>query len=110
MEDYPKRYSDIQVSTLVDGHRSRWVQATVGVRQGCPLSPLLFNIYINSLAKKPEELAESHGVEIVGSWLDALMYEDDVFAISGSREGLQVLMDEVYRWCRKWRCIVNPRK
>ena len=103
-------YSDIQVSTLVDGHPSRWVQATVGVRQGCPLSPVLFNIYINSLAKKLEELAETHGVEIVGSWLDALMYADDVVAISGSQEGLQALMNEVDQWCRKWRCIVKLEK
>ena len=103
-------YSDIQVSTLVDGHPSRWVQATVGVRQGCPLSPVLFNIYINSLATKLEELAETHGVQIVGSWLDALMYADDVVAISGSREGLQALMDEVDVWCRKWRCKVNLGK
>ncbi len=96
-------YSDIQVSTLLEGRPSRWVPSTVGVRQGCPLSPVLFNIYINSLAVKLEELAATCGVEIVGDWLSALLYADDIVAISHSREGLQRLMDEVDAWCRKWR-------
>ena len=34
-------YSDIQSSVIVDGHTSRYFKPSRGVRQGCPLSPLV---------------------------------------------------------------------
>ena len=34
-------YSDIQSSVIVDGHISRYFKPSRGVRQGCPLSPLV---------------------------------------------------------------------
>ena len=42
-------YSDIKLSTIVDGEYTRFVPAEQGVRQGCPLSPVLFDIFVDEL-------------------------------------------------------------
>ncbi len=34
---------------LQDGHKAARVKPTVGVKQGCPMSPLLFSVYIDDI-------------------------------------------------------------
>ena len=43
-------YTDIRSAVLIDGYTSNWFKPSRGVRQGCPLSPLLYVISIEVLA------------------------------------------------------------
>ena len=81
-----------------------------GVRQGCPLTPVLFNIFINTLARDLDNSSTDSLELLNGSRISCLMYADDVILISKSPEGLQNLLDSVSTFCNKWKMTVNPTK
>ena len=51
----------VQASVQVDGQQSRWFRVDEGLRQGCPLSPLLY-----SMGMVEELERENLGVKVSG--------------------------------------------
>ena len=49
-----------------------------GTRQGCPLSPLLFNIVLKLLATAIREEKEINGIQIRKEELELSLFEDDM--------------------------------
>ena len=79
-----------------------WCKSDSGVRQGCPLSPLLFIIYVRELGNVISNCV--HGVKyaVVGEdgvmkWKSqvGLLYADDVCLMANSEEDLKVIMEKV---------------
>ena len=62
----------VEGSIVLDGQQSRWFKVENGLRQGCPLSPLLYSIYVMEMVEKLEE--ESLGVKDGDYWCGALLY------------------------------------
>ncbi|XP_023232440.1 uncharacterized protein LOC111632276 [Centruroides sculpturatus] len=70
-----------------------------GVRQGCPLSPLLFNVVVETAIRSITEL--HHGYKLHGEEINILAYADDLVLISSTPDGLQQQLDRLTDWA-KW--------
>lgn len=82
-------------------------QSNVGVRQGDVLSPLLFNIYINDIAK---HIGEGMAPELHGQVINCLMYADDLVIISTDELDLENKLKKVIDFCKEWKLEINEDK
>ena len=62
-----------------------------GVRQGAVSSPILFSVYINDLIVELREAGL--GCHVAGLFVGCLGYADDILLLSGSRGGLQSMVN-----------------
>ena len=67
---------------------SEAVASTIGVKQGCPLSPTLFGLYIDEVSDYIERFG-GLGAWLAGIAIHMLLYADDIVLKSNSLEGLQ---------------------
>jgi len=103
-----KLYSSIYAKVRLGDKTSRKVKMNQGVRQGCPLSPTLFNFFVDELAT---ELRQSgYGSKFLGLDVGALLYADDVVLLADSAEELQGLINTVDEFCKKWKMSMNMKK
>ena len=84
-------------------------ETTRGVIQGCPLSPHLFNLYLERVMLEALE-GEEAGVEIVGIRINYLRYADDIVVIAETVEDLQRMVGRIEEQCRRYRLIINRNK
>ena len=70
-----------------------------GERQGCVLSPSLFNLYTEHIFRQIDELP---GVKIGGRNIDNLRYADDTVLLAETEEDLQKIVDQVKKRERKF--------
>ncbi|PVD26746.1 hypothetical protein C0Q70_14424 [Pomacea canaliculata] len=82
---------------------------TVGVRQGCPLSPVLFNIYFEKVMRNA---LEGHEPSVSIGWrpLSNLRFADDIALIAGSSEELQDLTNRVNTCANQYGMHVSTEK
>ena len=66
---------------------------TKGVSQGCPLSPLLFNLYVNNIFQEINQVSDSPVLLSEHDPINVLMYADDLIVLAKSEEELQNKMN-----------------
>lgn len=74
------------------GDQERSARIKKGVRQGCSLSSLLFNIYIEQAMTEIKERFET-GVKIHGERISMIRFADDITILSESEDGLQEVLN-----------------
>ena len=86
-------YIGIQCGT---GHGTTdWFQIGKGVRQGCILSPYLFNLYAEYIMRNAGLEETQAGIKIAGRNIKNLRYADDTTLMAESEEELKSLMMKV---------------
>ena len=69
-----------------------WFQIRKGVRQGCILSPFLFNLYAEYIMEKARLDETQAGIKIAGRNISNLRYTDDTTLMAESEELKSLLM------------------
>ena len=80
------------------------------MRQGCILSPLLFNLYLNDLAFSFDNVLSDPFVLPNGTRPNSLLYADDLIILSRSKLGLQNCLNVLSSYCNSWMLRINPKK
>lgn len=94
-------YRKTKYSVRIGDHVSEPFTPTRGAKQGDPLSPILFILFINSCLQKGNPVGvrvpgTPHGENCTG-----LMYADDVAALANSVEGALETIDGIWKWGQK---------
>ena len=85
-----------QEATLRTGHGTTdWFQIGKGVRQGCILSPCLFNLYAEYIMRNAGLEEAKARVKIAGRNINNLRYADDTTLMAESEEELKSLLMKV---------------
>ena len=94
---------------ILNEYETEYFDCPIGVKQGDCLSPTLFAIYINDLAN--EIKLSGVGLELdTDTFINILLYADDIVLLAKNEEDLQFLLNIVENWCIKWRLEVNLTK
>ena len=105
-------YSKVQCAVCCDEMGiSEYFDCSVGVKQGCILSPTLFNLFINELAKEVSTLGK-HGVQLVANSREIflLLFADDIALISVTPVGLQNQLNILEKQAKRLGLKVNLDK
>ena len=82
-----------QEATVRIGHETTdWFQIGKGVRQGCILSPRLFNLYAEYIMRDAGLDEAQAGIQIAGRNTNNLRYADDTTLMAESKELQSLLM------------------
>jgi hypothetical protein len=81
-----------------------------GVRQGCILSPSLFNLYAENIMREAELDETVEGIHIGGRILNNLRYADDTTLLANRKQGLQNLLKRVKKASEKSGLYLNMKK
>ena len=107
-------YVDSEACVRINRVESEWFKIESGVRQGCVMSPWLFNLYMDGVMKELMAGAMGEGVRMVENgreWrLPCLLYADDLVLCGESEESLKKLIEGFGRVCKSRGLKVNVDK
>ena len=100
-----------QEATVRTGYGTAdWFQNGKGVCQGCILSPLLFNLYVEYIMRNARLDEAQAEIKIARRNIDNLRYADDTTLMAESQEELKSLLLKVKEESEKVGLKVNIQK
>ena len=100
-----------QEATVRTGHGTiDWFQIVKGVRQGCILSPCLFNFCAEDITRNAGLEEAQAGIKIAGRNINNLRYADDTTLMAESKEELKSVLMRVQEESEKAGLKLNIQK
>ena len=100
---YSDTYYGVKCS---DGH-TPFFSSVTGVRQGCNLSPILFNLFLNDITKI---FSDINGSEIGSKKINYLLYADDLQLLCKCCSDLQLCLSRLHKYTIKCSLKINIKK
>ena len=86
----------VQEETVRTGHETiHWFQIRKGGRQGCILSPCLFNLYAEYITRNTDLDEAQAGIKITGRNVNNLIYADNTTLMAEREEELKNILMKV---------------
>ena len=92
-----KLYAGQEASVRTRHGKSDWFQIRKVIRQGCILSPYLFNLYAEHIMRNSGLEKAQTGIEIAGRNISNLRYAEDTTLMAESEELAKEPLDESER-------------
>ena len=102
---YDKATNAVQMNDSI----GEWFRTTIGVRQGCHLSPTLFNIFLERIMS---DALEEHDrkVSIGGRNITNLRFADDIDALAEEEQELEALIESLDKTCTRYKMEISSNK
>ena len=113
-------YTDNEVTLQYGEHKSKPIKTEKGLRQGCPLSPILFILYISGLEERIKRTGAGFEVRLPGNIFNlrqkksfpigGILFADDLVLIGRSRREMEILLDVTSKFGDDMNLHFNPAK
>ena len=93
-------YNNTECAVVIDGQLTEWFEVHVGLRQGCLLSPTLFNVFLEFVMKELSELDRT--LALTDTFSTDIRYADDTTLLSAIFEKLKGSTKQLDAACNKF--------
>ena len=102
-------YDNAISAVHMNGSAGRWFRTTVGVRQGCLLSPTLFNIFLERIISDALEVHDGK-VSIGVRTITNLRFADDIDALAEEEQELEAQAESLDKICTRYKIEISAEK
>lgn len=95
-------YRQVTTRLVINGRTTPTIQLNRSVRQGCPMSPVLFALYLEPLCRTILNDSNITGFSFADTSLKVLAYADDLTLVGASREEIRQGVQHVLDFCSFW--------
>ena len=103
-------YDKSIANTICSVEKLKSLPLRQGTRQGCPLSPLLFNIVLEVLATAIREEKEIKGIQIRTEVKLSMFADDMVLYIENTKDSIRKLLDLISEFSKVTGHNINTQK
>ena len=104
-------YDKTMDNIVLNGEKLKPLPLRSGTRQGCPLSPLLFNIVVEVLATAIREEKEIKGIQIGKEEVKLSLFPDDMIPyIENPKDATRKLLELINEFCKVAGYKINAQK
>ena len=102
-------YDKPTANIILDGEKQKAFPLKSGIRQGCPLSPLLFNIVLEVLATAIREVKEIKGIQIGKEDIKLSLFADDmILYIENPKDSTRKLLELINEYSKVAEILCIP--